>query len=149
MAKQLAESALPPEDLAFYGLVWAGNTLTNRVGRELLRRHDLPLSWFEVLLWLSYQDGPVSVSDLGSCTMLSRSQVSRVVEALRERGLIERARSQQDARTAEVALTPEGRALFEEADTTRRRALKETFTDALDEADMKALIRVWSKLKTP
>ncbi|WP_067491383.1 MarR family winged helix-turn-helix transcriptional regulator [Actinomadura hibisca] len=147
MAKQLADSALPPEDLAFYGLVWAGNTLANQVGRELLRRHDLPLSWFEVLLWLSYQDGPVSVSELGSCTMLSRSQVSRVVETLRERGLIERARSRHDARTAEVALTPEGRALFEEADRTRRTVLKDTFTGALDEADLKALLRVWSKLK--
>ncbi|GAA1596009.1 hypothetical protein GCM10009678_92530 [Actinomadura kijaniata] len=148
MAKQLADADLPPSDLAFYGLVWAGNTLTAQVGRELVRRHDLPLSWFEVLLWLSYQDGPVSVSDLGACTMLSRSQVSRVVESLRERGLIERARSERDARAAEVALTARGRAVFAEADATRREALRDTF-GTLDEEDLKALVRVWSKLKRP
>ncbi|MDL4777792.1 MULTISPECIES: MarR family winged helix-turn-helix transcriptional regulator [Thermomonosporaceae] len=146
-AKQLGESDLPPEDLAFYGLVWAGNTLGQRVGRELMRHHGLPLSWFEVLLWLSYQDAPVSVSDLGSCTMLSRSQVSRVVDALHERGLIERGRSQNDARSAELALTAKGRTAFGEADATRRAALDGAFTGTLDEDDLASLVKIWGKLK--
>jgi Transcriptional regulators len=90
MSAPLQQNELPPEDLAFYGLFWAGNTLTTRVEQHLKRAHGLPVSWFEVLLWLYHQDSSVSVSDLGACTMLSRSQVSRVLDALRERGLIVR-----------------------------------------------------------
>lgn len=144
---KLSHNALPLDDRAFYGLVWAGNTLTNRVGRNLMHRHRLPLSWFEVLLWLSQQQVSVSASDLGSCTMLSRSQVSRVLDALQERGLVARAPSPSDARAVGITLTDEGRALFAEADATRRDCLAEVFTGRLTEDDMAALVAVWRKLK--
>ncbi|MFF4229181.1 MarR family winged helix-turn-helix transcriptional regulator [Streptomyces sp. NPDC001820] len=139
------EMALP--DHAFYGLVWAGTVLTERVGRALTKAHDLPLSWFEVMLWLASQDQPVSASSLGNSTMLSRSQVSRVLDALQERGLVTRTPSTRDARAVEVALTDGGRRRFEEADATRRECLAPVFTDVLDEADLKALDEVWRKLK--
>jgi DNA-binding MarR family transcriptional regulator len=143
----LKQGTLPLEDLAFYGLFWAGNTLSVRVEQHLKRAHDLPISWFEVLLWLYQQDVSVSVSDLGSCTMLSRSQVSRVLDALRERGLIVRIPSPTDARSVGVALTAEGRVLFERADATRRACLAEVFTDRLDQDDLAALTGIWRKLK--
>ncbi|MFF3246322.1 MarR family winged helix-turn-helix transcriptional regulator [Streptomyces sp. NPDC002870] len=139
------EMSLP--DHAFYGLVWAGTVLTERVGRALTKAHDLPLSWFEVMLWLASQDEPVSASSLGNSTMLSRSQVSRVLDALQERELVTRTPSTRDARAVEVALTDEGRRRFEEADATRRACLAPVFTDVLDEADLRALDAVWRKLK--
>jgi DNA-binding MarR family transcriptional regulator len=147
MPAPLQQNELPPEDLAFYGLFWAGNTLTVRVEQHLKRAHDLPVSWFEVLLWLYHQDSSVSVSDLGARTMLSRSQVSRVLDALRERDLIVRIPSRTDARSVGVKLTAEGRVLFEQADATRRACLAEVFTDRLDDDDMAALIGIWRKLR--
>ncbi|MFF2660725.1 MarR family winged helix-turn-helix transcriptional regulator [Kitasatospora sp. NPDC058032] len=138
---------LTARDHAFYGLVWAGTTLSTRVDQALTRAHDLPLSWFEVMLWLYAQDRPVAASDLGAKTLLSRSQVSRVADALQARGLVERATSPIDARSVRIALTPEGRQLFTAADATRRAALAEAFDDRLDDADIAALERVWAKLK--
>src|SRR5690242_13809409 len=88
---------LPLDDHAFYGLIWAGATLSDRVGKALLRAHDLPLSWFEVMLWLAAQASPVPASTLGEKTMLSRSQVSRVLDALQARGLVTRTPSAVDA----------------------------------------------------
>ncbi|PWI42959.1 MarR family transcriptional regulator [Streptomyces sp. ICBB 8177] len=140
---------LTARDHAFYGLVWASTTLTARVDRVLARAHDLPLSWFEVMLWLSVQAEPVAASDLGEKTLLSRSQVSRVVDALQARGLVERVPSRTDARSVRIGLTQAGRRAFAEADATRREALAEVFDDRLDEADIQALGRVWNKLKTP
>jgi DNA-binding MarR family transcriptional regulator len=138
---------LPLEDRAFYGLLWAGSTLTERVGRALLRAHDLPLSWFEVMLWLAAQRDPVPVSALGGKTMLSRSQVSRVLDALHARGLVSRTPSAADARSVEIALTDRGRKAFDEANATRRACLAPAFTEVLDEAELAALDRVWAKLK--
>jgi DNA-binding MarR family transcriptional regulator len=138
---------LSARDHAFYGLIWAGTTLSAHVDRALLRAHDLPLSWFEVMLWLQAQTEPVPASALGAKTLLSRPQVSRVVDALQARGLVVRTPAPNDARSVEVALTPEGRAAFVEANATRRAALAEVFDERLDEADIAALESVWAKLK--
>ncbi|MFJ7154186.1 MarR family winged helix-turn-helix transcriptional regulator [Streptomyces sp. NPDC101118] len=138
---------LSDRDHAFYGLVWAGTTLTTRVDQALTRAHDLPLSWFEVMLWLNAQTAPVAPSSLGARTLLSRSQVSRVLDALQARGLIERVPSVTDARSVGIALTAEGRKAFAEADATRRQALAEAFDDRLERSDIDALNTVWAKLK--
>ncbi len=138
---------LAVRDHAFYGLVWAGTTLSARVDRALLREHDLPLSWFEVMLWLNAQSEPVAASDLGAKTLLSRSQVSRVVDSLQARGLVERTTAPHDARSIRIALTPAGRSTFTAADTTRRAALADVFDDLLDDQDIAALETVWAKLK--
>ncbi|MDJ0343501.1 MarR family transcriptional regulator [Streptomyces sp. H10-C2] len=138
---------LTARDHAFYGLVWAGTTLSARVDQALTRAHDLPLSWFEVMLWLHGQSEPVAASDLGAKTLLSRSQVSRVLDSLQARGLVARAPSATDARSVSIALTEAGHQAFAEADTTRRAALAEVFDDLLDEQDIQALETVWAKLK--
>ncbi|MEU1623893.1 MarR family transcriptional regulator [Streptomyces sp. NPDC020096] len=143
----LSIGTLSEQDHAFYGLVWAGTTLAARVDRELARVHGLPMSWFEVLLWLNGQSEPVASSDLGAKTMLSRSQVSRVLDALAARGLVSRSSSPTDARSVQVELTEEGRAAFNAADETRRAALGPVFTELLDQEDIRALETVWSKLK--
>src|SRR5882672_7933219 len=120
MADDVDLGEMPLADHAFYGLVWASTVLTERIGGALTKAHNLPLSWFEVLLWLSAQHQPMSASTLGGKTMLSRSQVSRVLDALQERGLVERTLSTKDARSVEVSLTAKGRKLFAQADATRR-----------------------------
>ncbi|MFE2287630.1 MarR family winged helix-turn-helix transcriptional regulator [Streptomyces sp. NPDC059443] len=144
---ELTMGGLTPRDHAFYGLVWAGTTLTARVDQALTRHHDLPLSWFEVMLWLNGQTEPVAPSELGARTLLSRSQVSRVTDALQARGLVERIPSPTDARSIRIALTAAGRRAFAEADATRREALAEVFDDRLDDADIAALEGIWAKLK--
>ncbi|MCB5181563.1 MarR family winged helix-turn-helix transcriptional regulator [Streptomyces antimicrobicus] len=145
--KKLTQAEMPDADYAFYGLVWAGTTLTERVDRALTKAHDLPVSWFEVMLWLAASPEPVPASVLGNSTMLSRSQVSRVVDALQGRGLVTRTPSPRDARSVEVSLTPEGHRLFAEADATRREVLGPVFTDLLEPQDIAALAAVWRKLK--
>ncbi|MEU2155181.1 MarR family winged helix-turn-helix transcriptional regulator [Streptomyces sp. NPDC019396] len=145
--RKLTQAEMPVADHAFYGLVWAGTVLTERVDRALSKAHDLPVSWFEVMLWLASSPDPVPASVLGNSTMLSRSQVSRVIDALQARGLVTRTPSARDARSIEVALTPEGHRLFAEADETRRASLAPAFTDLLDQEDLEALSAVWRKLK--
>ncbi|MFJ9641592.1 MarR family winged helix-turn-helix transcriptional regulator [Streptomyces sp. NPDC004244] len=147
MPKKLTQAEMPAADYAFYGLVWAGTVMTERVDRALTRAHGLPVSWFEVMLWLAASPEPVPASVLGNSTMLSRSQVSRVVDALQSRGLVSRTPSARDARSVEVSLTDEGHRVFAEADATRREALAPVFTDLLDAQDIEALGTVWRKLK--
>jgi DNA-binding MarR family transcriptional regulator len=145
--KNLTLGELTPRDHAFYGLVWAGTTLSAHVDQALVKAHGVPLSWFEVMLWLNAQDGPVAASDLGAMTLLSRSQVSRVVDALHARGWVARTPSPTDARSIRVALTEEGRRTFAAADATRRAALAGVFDAVLADEDADTLVSIWLKLK--
>lgn len=138
---------LTPRDHAFYGLVWAGTVLSARVDQALIKAHGLPLSWFEVMLWLNAQDKPVAASDLGAMTLLSRSQVSRVVDALHARNWVARTPSPTDGRSVRVALTEEGRRIFAAADATRREALAGVFDGVLTDEDADALVAMWLKIK--
>ncbi|MEV6523795.1 MarR family transcriptional regulator [Longispora sp. NPDC051575] len=137
------------EDRAFYGLIWAGNALTCLVDKALTATHAMPLSWFEALFWLDQQTGPVSPTHLGEAAMLSRSRLSRVLDELAARGLIDRRPSPTDARAVTVVLTDAGRALYAAADATRRAAVAPSFTDKLDAQDTADLIRVWRKIRNP
>lgn len=100
-----------------------------------------------MLLWLYHQAGPLSATDLGSCALISRSQVSRVIDALQARELVTRAPSALDARSVEVTITPKGRDLFERADAARRETLAPALTDRLDPAELDELARILLKLK--
>jgi DNA-binding MarR family transcriptional regulator len=138
---------LTPRDHAFYGLVWAGTTLTAHVDQALVKAHDIPLSWFEVMLWLNAQSAPVAASELGAKTLLSRSQVSRVVDALHARGWAAKTPSPTDARSVQVALTDEGRQAFQKVNATRRASLAEIFDEALSDEEIDTMVTVWDKIK--
>jgi DNA-binding MarR family transcriptional regulator len=68
----------------------------------------------------------------------------RVLDALKERGLITRTRSRDDARAVQILLTEQGRDLFAQVDQTRRNCLREVFD--LDQKDLEDLVRVWRRL---
>ncbi|MFD4550862.1 MarR family winged helix-turn-helix transcriptional regulator [Streptomyces sp. NPDC058466] len=144
---KLKQAVLAVEDHAYYRLVGVSSDLTSRASARLEQDFRLPASWFEVLLWLYHQGGPLSATDLGSCALISRSQVSRVIDSLQSRGLATRAPSAIDARSVEVSITPEGRDLFERADQARREALAPALTDKLDPAELEELARILLKLK--
>jgi DNA-binding MarR family transcriptional regulator len=144
---RLKQAELPVEDQAYYRLVGVSSALTARASARLEEDFRLPASWFEVLLWLYHQDGPLSATDLGSCALISRSQVSRVIDALQARELVTRAPSVTDARSVEVTITPQGRDLFERADAARRETLSPVLADRLDPAELEELARILLKLK--
>ncbi|WP_371650417.1 MarR family winged helix-turn-helix transcriptional regulator [Streptomyces mirabilis] len=144
---RLKQAELPVEDQAYYRLVGVSSALTARASARLEEDFRLPASWFEVLLWLYHQDGPLSATDLGSCALISRSQVSRVIDALQARELVTRAPSATDARSVEVSITPQGRDLFERADAARRETLSPVLADRLNPAELEELARILLKLK--
>src|SRR5690349_24014862 len=61
------------------------------------------------------EGGVLSVNDLAERTHTHQSSVSVVVQRLVERGLVDRTRSQQDGRQADVSVTAAGRASLKSA----------------------------------
>lgn len=135
---------------AWFGLLYLHEDFVGKVDKTLKAEHNLPLSWFEVLLRLATEnpavDGFMSVSDISSAVLLSSSRVSRVLDGLEQRGLTERRRGERDARVSQVALTERGLALYNAADATHRRVVNEVFLDKLAPEETEVIARVWRRL---
>ena len=90
---------------------------------ELEREHGLPLSSYEVLMYLAdAEGGRLRMGELADRLLLSRSGITRLADRLARQGLIARERCDDDGRGYFALLTPTGREKLEAArPTTSRR----------------------------
>ena len=137
-------------EAAWFGLLNGHEYFVDKVDGALQAEHNLPLTWFEVLLRLVIDnpssDGFMSVSKIAGSVLLSPSRVSRVLDGLEQRGLLERRRGERDARVSEVALTERGRELCKAADITHRRIVNEIFLGKLSTNEAEVIAGVWRRL---
>ena len=95
---------------------------------SLVRSQNLSLNQFEVLAWLARAGRRgLRMSDLASRIVLSPSGVTRVVDRLEQRGLVERCVFEDDKRGSVATLTADGRALLRKAATAQVLDVREHF----------------------
>lgn len=116
----------------------AADRFTQLVGDKVTLRQ------FAVLAAAAETPG-LSQIDLVRATGIDRSTLAEMLNRLEKRGLIERATSQADARARTVALTAEGRAVFQ-ASIQHARAADAAILDMLPRTKAKALQNTLMKL---
>ena len=79
-----------------------------------LKQLGLTYTQYIVFLVLWEKDG-VTVSEIGEKLMLDNGTLSPLLKKMEKAGYIERRRCREDDRMVEITLTPQGRALQEEA----------------------------------
>jgi DNA-binding MarR family transcriptional regulator len=125
----------------------AHSELTRALDAELTREHDLPLSSYEVLLFLADSpDGRMRMSELADSVLLSRSGLTRLVDRLERDGLLKRARCDSDARGLFAEITPKGRRLFSAARQTHLNGVRELFLSRFSREELRTLGSLWQKL---
>jgi DNA-binding MarR family transcriptional regulator len=121
---------------------------THELDAELTRLHGLPLSSYEVLLYLAdAPGGRMRMSELADSVLLSRSGLTRLVDRLERDGLLERERCEEDARGYFAAITTKGRTLFDEARRTHLAGVRERFVSRLSREDLRTLGELWEKVE--
>jgi DNA-binding MarR family transcriptional regulator len=131
---------------AWIGLLEAHKQLTRALDAELDAKHGLGLSTLEMLGRLAAAgDRWPRLSELASETGLSLSRVSRHVDALERRGLVQRRRCERDSRAVEAHLTAAGAALQREAEADHAAAVRARFLDQLGEEELAALATVFRR----
>jgi DNA-binding MarR family transcriptional regulator len=137
----------PPHADAWLGLLRAHRELTRRLDGALAERHGLSLSALEVLGRLAAApERRRRLSRLAGDVQLSVSRVSRIVDALARRGLVERQACAEDSRATNVWLTDDGLALARTAQATHLDDVQRVFFDHLDAAELETLARVLGRL---
>lgn len=99
---------------------------------ELQTTHNLPLTWYDVLLELSAApEGRLTMGELGHLAVVSRSRVSRVVDELVRAGLVTKQPNPDDRRSAFAVITDDGRARRREAAPTYVAGIERHVTSRL------------------
>ena len=121
--------------------------LTRALDAQLAQEHKLPLSSYEVLLFLAdAPEGRMRMSDLAESVLLSRSGLTRLVDRLEREGLLKRERCESDARGLFAEITPAGRQLFDAARRTHLDGVRALFLDRFSRDELRTLGGLWQKL---
>ena len=121
--------------------------LVRELDAELAREHDMPLSSYEVLLFLNdSEDGRMRMSELADSALLSRSGLTRLVDRLERQGLLRRERCESDARGFFAEITPEGRHAFAVARKTHLDGVRRLFLSRFSRDELRTLGGMWQKL---
>jgi len=131
---------------AWVGLLETHKQLTRALDAELDARHGLGLSGVELLGRLAAADGQrLRLSALAAESGLSLSRVSRIVDQLERRGLVERKQCDADARAVNACLTEAGAGLAREAQATHLAIVQERFFDRLEPGEIETLSAVFGR----
>ena len=104
---------------------------------------DVSLKEYDVLYALAKADAPVRLTDLHRRVLLSQPALSRMVDRLVDRGLVERCVDPGDRRVVRLALTETGRARQREVGRAHARDVAAVMTaTGVDDADLRELQRI-------
>jgi DNA-binding MarR family transcriptional regulator len=132
---------------AWLGFQRAHRELTRRLESALEERHGLSLSALEVLGRLAAAEHRRQrLTRLAQEARLSLSRVSRIVDALERRGLVERRPSAEDTRATNACLTGAGLALVREAQADHVADVQRVFFDRLGEDEVRTLGAIFTRL---
>ncbi|MBT2522897.1 MarR family winged helix-turn-helix transcriptional regulator [Arthrobacter sp. ISL-28] len=110
---------------------------------------DLAVNEYDVLFTLSRcPSGWLRQNELNDNVLLSQSSLSRLVERLEKRGLVERMPAPDDGRGVLVKLTDEGAQLQKQIGREHVREITQLVAPALTAAEQRELLRLTEKLRT-
>ena len=126
---------------AWRTFLYAYGMVVPTLDRELVDAFGLSLNQFEILnrLRRAGQRG-LRMSDLASRVVLSPSGVTRAVDQLERRGLVQRSLFEADKRGYLANLTAEGRALLRRATGVHVQGLRKHFLTHMSRTELEDLV---------
>jgi DNA-binding MarR family transcriptional regulator len=103
---------------------------------------EVSMKEYDVLYALTKADGPVRLTDLHRRVLLSQPALSRMVDRLVARGLVERCEDAGDRRVVRLALTEAGRSRQREVGAAHARDVTIAMTQTVTDSDLAELLRI-------
>jgi DNA-binding MarR family transcriptional regulator len=107
---------------------------------------DLPMREYDVLYTLSKCQAPINMTELNRHVLLSQPALSRLVDRLADRGLVEQGPDPADRRCTLLSLTQAGRALQRQVGRRHARGVARAMTAGLDPGELQQLETICLKL---
>ncbi len=133
---------------AWRGFLRVHAALSRQLDAELTAAHGLPLSAYEVLLFLAdAPGGQMRMSDLADSVLLSRSGLTRLVDRLERDGLVRRRACPGDTRGFNAVITDAGASASRRPQGTHLDGVRRRFLDRLSDEEKVAPGRVWERMR--
>jgi len=118
-----------------------------RLEREMEARGGPTLLWYEVLLHLNHApQARLRMRELANSVLLSRSGLSRRIDAMERAGLVRRESCPSDRRGVFAVLTEQGRATLRRAAPLHLSGIHEHFARHLDPEERAVMRAVFERL---
>ncbi len=114
-------------------------TIVDRLDRDLVEQHGLPLAWYDVLVQLEAAGGESTMGNLASNLLIAPSSCTRIVARMSDSGLVDRHIDEHDHRIRRVRLTPDGRAMLQTAARTHLAGIERHFGAFLTDGEASTL----------
>lgn len=134
-------------NLAWRKFLTAHVILIEQIERDLAQAKLPPLSWYDVLFALSEaSEHKLRLHELAQAVLLSRSNLTRLVDRLEVAGLIEREACEIDRRGAFAVITGEGIEMLDRMWSIYGRGIERYFAYHLDPTEVKLLVKILDRM---
>jgi DNA-binding MarR family transcriptional regulator len=140
----MADPRHPAND-AWEAMLSAHASLMRRFSAEEVWE-DISMKEYDVLYTLSKCPEPIRITDLNQHVLLSQPALSRLVDRLAARGLVQRIADSRDLRTVRLSLTEDGRALQRRVGRRHARSVARAMCSELTPAELDQLTAICAKL---
>ena len=143
----MSKTPHPARVAAWRAFLTAHTILVEAIERDLARAGLPPLGWYDVLFAL--EEAPkrrLRMAELSRAVVLSRSNLTRLVDRLEAAGLLRREAVPGDRRGAYAVLAAEGAKLRRRMWPDYARCIHERFARHIDAAEAKTLCAVFERL---
>ncbi len=134
-----------PNAMALYQLLTGIFLLLDDVDRQVLRQHSLSVRQYSALYHLDTERG-LSINDLSKRLICDKSNTTRLVERLKQEGLVIREQDQIDRRFVSVRITEKGDSIRQEALIAHQKSVDARF-ESLAQNDQATLRQLLSRLR--
>jgi DNA-binding MarR family transcriptional regulator len=133
---------------AWRGLLRVHAALVRVLDAELDAAHELPLTSYDVLIFLqAAPDKRLRMAELADRVLLSRSGLTRLADRLEREGLITRDTCPSDGRGSFAVLTAEGESLLARARPTHLSGVRERFLRHFSDDELRTLTHFWERVQ--
>ncbi|WP_020618450.1 MarR family winged helix-turn-helix transcriptional regulator [Paenibacillus daejeonensis] len=124
---------------------YRASLLLDKVGRELAAEQGLTSKqqWF--ILGMLYHEGEQALRDLTRNMLVSKQNMTGMVQRLRQGGYVATSEDKMDKRITLVSITDRGREAYEALVSSSRERNRDTFAD-FDAGELQELRRLMDKL---
>jgi DNA-binding MarR family transcriptional regulator len=148
MTAQTAQELSAVELGAWRGLLRVHAALVRTLDAELDAAHELPLTSYDVLIYLqAAPDKRLRMAELADRVLLSRSGLTRLADRLEREGLIARDTCSSDGRGSFAVLTDTGEALLARARPTHLDGVRERFLRHFSDDELHMLAQFWERVQ--
>ena len=126
------------EERAWQALLHAHHDVTDRLEAELHQEHGLSMGEYDVLVRLARAaDRALRMSEVAERVLLSPSGLTRLVDRLEAKGLVQRVADPDDGRALRASLTQRGLRTVRRAAITHLRGIRRHFTARMSDRQLR------------